>query len=144
MVRKQICVILVQIYFIIYTKTNDIYKHIQKMLKQDLTLQNMNQNAIPLRGHCLKKKKREKVIGLMKNELRAKTYSCLIDDGSEDKKAKDTKKCVIKQKLKLENYKNCFEATQHENKINCLEEKKIDIDSIKDCIKNNKSMLKIQ
>ena len=97
-----------------------------------------------MRGHCLKKKKREKVIGLMKNELRAKTYSCLIDDGSEDKKAKDTKKCVIKQKLKLENYKNCFEATQHENKINCLEEKKIDIDSIKDCIKNNKSMLKIQ
>ena len=42
----------------------------------------------------------------MKNELRAKTYSCLIDDGSEDKKAKDTKKCVIKQKLKLENYKS--------------------------------------
>ena len=80
----------------------------------------------------------------MKNELRAKTYSCLIDDSSEDKKAKDTKKCVIKQKLKLENYKNCLEATQHENKINCLEKKKIDIDSIKDCIKNNKSMLKIQ
>ena len=28
--------------------------------------------------------------------LRAKTYSYSIDDGSKDKKAKDTKKCVIK------------------------------------------------
>ena len=37
--------------------------------------------------------------------LRIKTYSYLIDDGSEDKKAKDTKKFVIKRKLKFENYK---------------------------------------
>ena len=29
--------------------------------------------------------------------LRAKTYSYLIDDGNENKKAKDTKKCVIKK-----------------------------------------------
>ena len=48
--------------------------------------------------------------------LRAKTYSYLIDDSSEDKKAKDTKS-VIKRKLKFENYKNCLEATQRENKI---------------------------
>ena len=34
--------------------------------------------------------------------LRAKTYSYLIIDGSEDKKAKGTKKCVIKRKPKLE------------------------------------------
>ena len=38
--------------------------------------------------------------------LRAKTYSYLIDDGSEDKKAKNKKKCVIKRILKFENYKN--------------------------------------
>ena len=63
--------------------------------------------------------------------LRAKTYSYLIDDGSEDKKAKDTKKCVIKRKLEFENYKNCLEATQLENRINYLEKNKIDIDSIK-------------
>ena len=37
--------------------------------------------------------------------LRAKTYSHLIDDGSDDKKQKGTKKCVIKRKLKYENYK---------------------------------------
>ena len=33
--------------------------------------------------------------------LRAKTYGYLIDDGSEDKKAKGTKKHVIKKKLNL-------------------------------------------
>ena len=30
--------------------------------------------------------------------LRAKTYSYIVDDGSEDKKAKDTKECVTKKK----------------------------------------------
>ena len=33
--------------------------------------------------------------------LKAKTYSYLIDDGGENKKAKDTKRSVIKRKLKL-------------------------------------------
>ena len=32
------------------------------------------------------------------------------------KKAKGTKKCVIKRKLKLEDHKNCLEAIQLENK----------------------------
>ena len=53
--------------------------------------------------------------------LRAKTFSYLIDDGSEDKKAKGTKICVIKRKLKFESYKACLEATQLKNKINYLE-----------------------
>ena len=38
-------------------------------------------------------------------------------------KKQDTKKCVIKRKLKFENCKNCLEATQRENKINHLEKK---------------------
>ena len=57
--------------------------------------------------------KNKKVIRLIKDKLgrkimtqfvglRAKAYSYLIDDGSEDKKAKGTKKCVIKRKLKFE------------------------------------------
>ena len=33
------------------------------------------------------------------------------------KKAKGTKMCVIKRKFKFENYKNCLEAVQLENKI---------------------------
>ena len=60
------------------------------------------------------KGKNKKVIESMKDELggkimtkfvglRAKTYSHLIDDGSEDKKAKGTKKCIIKRKRKFEN-----------------------------------------
>ena len=48
--------------------------------------------------------------------LRAKTYSYLIIDGSEDKKAKGTKKCVIKRKPKLEDSENCLEAIQLEKK----------------------------
>ena len=39
--------------------------------------------------------------------LRTKTCSYLTHDGSEDKKVKGTKKCVLKRKLKFENYKNC-------------------------------------
>ena len=56
-------------------------------------------------------------------EVKAKTYSYLIDDSSEDKKVKGTKKCIIKRKLKFENYKNCLETTQLENKISFLGKK---------------------
>ena len=55
--------------------------------------------------------------------LRAKPYSYLTDDGSGDKKAKGTKKCVIKRKLKFEIYENCLEASQLENQINFIEKK---------------------
>ena len=40
--------------------------------------------------------------------LRPKTYSYLIDDGNSDKKAKGTKKCVIKQRLEFNDYKDCL------------------------------------
>ena len=40
--------------------------------------------------------------------LRPKTWEYLTDDGSEHKKAKGTKKCVIKCRLMFENYKDCF------------------------------------
>ena len=49
--------------------------------------------------------------------LWAKTYSYLIDDVGENKKAKGTKQCVTKGKLKFKNYKNSLEATQLDNKI---------------------------
>ena len=41
------------------------------------------------------------------------------------KKAKDTEKCVIKRKLKFQDYKNCLQAAQIENKINHLEKIKL-------------------
>ena len=56
--------------------------------------------------------------------LRGKTYSYLIDDGSEDKKTKGTQKCVKKRKLKFENYTNYLEATQIDGKIKYLKKKK--------------------
>ena len=40
--------------------------------------------------------------------LRPKTYSFLTDDGKEDKKAKGTKKCLIKKKIKFNDYKKCL------------------------------------
>ena len=58
-------------------------------------------------------------------ELRTETYSYLIDDDSEDQKAKSTKKCVIKRKIKFENYKNCLEATQLYDKIKHLENNEV-------------------
>ena len=58
-------------------------------------------------------------------ELTAKTFSYLIGDGSESKKAKDTKKYVMKRKLGFKNYKNCLQANQLESKKNYLEKKKL-------------------
>ena len=63
--------------------------------------------------------KNKKVIRLFKGELggkiikefcalRAKTYAYLMGDDSEVKKAKGTKKCVIKRELMFENYKDCL------------------------------------
>ena len=45
----------------------------------------------------------------MKDELGGKIMTKFVDDGSEDKKIKDTKRCVIKRKLKFE---NCLKVTQ--------------------------------
>ena len=54
----------------------------------------------------------------------------------------------MKKNLKLENYKNCLEAAQLENKISYIEKNKTNIDSIKEnhkeFIKNNISILKTQ
>ena len=43
------------------------------------------------------------------------------------KKAKDTKKCVIKRKIKFQDYKNCLEASQIERKINYLRKEMMQI-----------------
>ena len=51
------------------------------------------------------------------------------------KKAKGTKKCVIKRKLKFQDYKNCLEAAQIENEINHLGKNNFDLKRKK--IKNN-------
>ena len=40
--------------------------------------------------------------------LRPKTYSYLMDDGWSDKKAEGAKKCVIKRRLKFNDYEDCL------------------------------------
>ena len=40
--------------------------------------------------------------------FRPKAYANLIDDDSEKKKAKGTKKCVIKRNIKFKDYKDCL------------------------------------
>ena len=40
--------------------------------------------------------------------LRPKIYSFLTDNGKEDKKAKGTKKCIIKKMIKFNDYKKCL------------------------------------
>ena len=57
-----------------------------------------------------------------------KTYSYLIDDSSKDKKAKCTKKSVIK-KLQFKNYNNCLEANQAE--LSLLEKMKLTLFLVK-------------
>ena len=79
--------------FIVYIKTDDIYKDIAEDVETMFDTSNYELNR------PLPKGKSNKVIGAMKDKLgrkimeellglRAKTYSYLIDDGSEDKKQK--------------------------------------------------------
>ena len=96
--------------FIVYIKTDDIYKDIVEEVETRFDTSNYELDRPLPKG----KNKKDKLGGKMMIkfvELRAKSYTYLTDDGSNNKKAKDTKKCVIKRKLKLENYKNCLKAT---------------------------------
>ena len=72
----------------------------------------------------------KKVIGLMKDELggkimtefmalRPKLYSYEKLDGSEDKKCKGIKKCVVKKTLTFEDYKTCLfnDSTEYRSQL---------------------------
>ena len=99
--------------FVMNIKKNDFYKDIANDVDKRFDTSNYEVNRPLPMG------KNKKVIGLMKYELggkiitefvtlRPKTYSYLTDDGKEDKKAKGTKKCVIKRMIKFNDYKNCL------------------------------------
>ena len=99
--------------FIMRIKTKDFYKDIADDVEKIFDTSNYECDRLLPTG------KNKKVIGLMKDEiggkimtefvaLRPKTYSCLTDDCKEDKKAKGTKKCVIKRRLKFNDYKDCL------------------------------------
>ena len=100
--------------FIIHIITEDFYKDIANDVEKWIDTSNYNENdkrPFPIG-------KNKKVIGLFKDELggkimkefcglRAKTYAYLMDD-SENDKAKGTKKCVIKRRVRFENSKDCL------------------------------------
>ena len=99
--------------FVMNIKTSDFYKDIANDVEKRFDTSNCEVNRPLPTG------KNKKVIGLMKDELggkviiefvalRPKTYSYLTDDCKENKKAKGTKKCVIKRMIKFNDYKNCL------------------------------------
>ena len=99
--------------FIMNIKTNDFYEDIASDVENRFDTSNYEVDRPLPTG------KNKKVIGLMKDELGGKiitefvtlgpkTYSFLTDDGNEDKKAKGTKKCVIKKMIKFNDYKKCL------------------------------------
>ena len=97
--------------FVMSIKTKDFYNDIANDVEDSFDTSNYEVNRPIPTG------KNKKVIGLIKDELggkvitdfaalRPKTYSYLTDDCNEDKKAKGTKKCVIKRIIKFNDYKN--------------------------------------
>ena len=51
--------------------------------------------------NCLKDVKQDLIVQVM-NQI-----GYLVNDGVKDRKGKGTKKCVIKRKLKFQDYENC-------------------------------------
>ena len=99
--------------FIMNIKTNDFYENIANDIENRFDTSNYEVNRPLPTG------KNKKVISLMKDKLggkiitafvtlRPKTYSFLTDNDKEDKKANGTKKCVIKNMIKFNDYKKCL------------------------------------
>ena len=101
LVKNQNCVIWIQTVSL-YIQKCDIYENIAEDVETRFDTSNYEFDRPLLKG------KNKKLIGLIKDELggkimtrfvglRRKTYSYLIDDSSEDKKAKRRKKCGNKK-----------------------------------------------
>ena len=84
--------------FIAYIKTDVIYKNIAENVDTRFDTSNYELDRPLPKG---KNKKVIRLIGKIMTKfvgIRAKIYNQLIDEGNEDKKAKGTKKCVVKKK----------------------------------------------
>ena len=101
--------------FVIYIETEDFYKDIASDMDKWFDTSNYDkrdERPLPIG-------KNKKVIGMFKDELggkiiiefcalRAKAYSYRLDDDAENKKAKVTKKCIVKRELTFKNYVDCL------------------------------------
>ena len=115
--------------FIVYIKTDDNYEDITENVESRFDTSNYELYW------PLPKEKNKKLIGLMKDELCGKVMTKFVGlrvklivtqqmTVGKIKKLKSQKvHFLIKRKLKFENYKNCLEATQLEDKISHLEKK---------------------
>ena len=99
--------------FLMHIKTVDFYKDIADDVEKKFDTSNYDVNR------PLPTEKNKKTNGIMKNELggkimtefvalRPETHSYLTDDRKEDKRAKGTETCVIKRRLKFNDYKDCL------------------------------------
>ena len=101
--------------FVIHIKTKDFYEDIADCVEKCFGTSNYSKDdnrPLPIGWN-------KKVIDLFKDELggkimkefvwlRAKTWAYLMDDDTEHKKAKGTKKCVIKIDLMFKNDTDCL------------------------------------
>ena len=101
--------------FVINIFTEDFFEDINNDVERWFDTSNYDENdkrPLPIGMN-------KKVYGFFKDELggkimkefvalRAKTYAYLMDDDSEHKRSKGTKKCVIKRRLMFENYTDCL------------------------------------
>ena len=100
---------------VIHIKTDDFYKDISNDVERLFDTSNYNKKD----NRPLPISKYKKVIGMFKDEigdkimtefcaLRAKTYAYKLDDDTEHKNAKGTKKCIVKRELMFQNYKDAL------------------------------------
>ena len=99
--------------FVLNVRTEDFYTDISEDIKDRFDTSNFYcDRPLPIGVN-------KKVVGLLKDEpgggiitefvaLRPKAYSYITDDLAELKKAKGTKKCVIKKMLGFNDYKKCL------------------------------------
>ena len=97
--------------FIIHIFTEDFYKDIAMDVNKWFDTRNYDKNDKRTLPIAINKK----IIEILKDELRGKimaklcgrrseTYAFLLDDNTEKKRVKGTKKCVIKRRLKFNDY----------------------------------------
>ena len=97
--------------FIFTVKTDDFLKNISKDIDKWFDTSGYSKDI----DRPFEKGKNKKVIGKFKDELggrimskfcalRAKTYACKLDDGSEEKKPKGIKQCVVKNTINFDDY----------------------------------------
>ena len=101
--------------FIIYIKTEDFFEDISNNVERQFDTSNYDKNN----KRPLLIGKNKKVPSVFKDEfggkiiaefvaLRSKASSYLNDNGNEHKKFKGANRCVIKQKLMFQNFKDCL------------------------------------